>query len=148
MYKIVYIDESEADRHNFQDYVKYSANAQDFKLEVIEPQADKIEFAKSLIHSHYKAIIIDFHLTEKNRLIHYDGADLAEEICKIKDNIPVFILTAYENDAVLRSEDVNWVYDKKSIVHKEDPLFLERVKLQIVKSEKRIEKADSPKRAN
>ncbi len=142
MFKIVYVDESEADRYNFQDYVKYSVNSNDFKLEVIEPKADIIEFAQSIVLAHYKAVIIDFHLSEKNRFIHYDGADLAEEICKIRNNIPIFILTAYENDAVMRSDDVNWVYDKKSIVHKEDPLFLERIKQQIIKSEKRIEKAE------
>ncbi len=142
MYKIAYIDESESDRHNFQDYVKYIPNSKDFVLDVLEPLPDPKEFAIILMEEHYQAIIIDFHLSEKNRMIHYDGAILADEILSIRESFPVFILTSYENDALLKSEDVNLVYDKKSVVHNEDPLFLERVKQQVKKFEQRIFNAE------
>ena len=143
MYKIAYIDESKSDRYDFQDYVKYAPSSADFLLAVLEPLPNAKEFAHFLIESHYQAIIIDFDLKEKNPTIHYDGAELAEEIFNIRDSFPIFILTSFEEAAFLKSDDVNIVYDKKSIVHKEDHFFLERVKQQIRKFEKRIQDAEN-----
>lgn len=143
MYKIAYIDESESDRQNFQDYLKHTADLNDFFLEVLEPEPEPHEFARKLINNHYQAIIIDFDLTEKNKLIHYKGSELANEILNIRELFPVFVLTSYEDAALMKVDDVNQVYAKRSIVHDEDPLFLERVKQQIKKFEQRINDAES-----
>ena len=143
MYKIAYIDESERDRHDFQDYVKYAPNSADFVLDALEPLPNLKEFAQILIESHYQAVVIDFDLSEKNRLIHYKGSDLANEILAIRESFPVFVLTSYEDAALMKVDDVNQVYDKKSIVHKEDNLFLERIKYQIKKFEQRITEAEN-----
>jgi hypothetical protein len=143
MYKIAYIDENVHDRHNFQDYAKYASSAQYFELEVIEPEHPLDDFVAKLLESHYQAFIIDFFLSEKNSKIKYDGWLLAERILEIRENFPIFILTAREDDALKGSDDVNIVYEKNKIVHGEDDGgFLEKVKLQIEKYEKRVKKAE------
>lgn len=143
MYKIAYIDENVHDRHNFQDYVKYASTAQSFELEVIEPEHPLDDFVVKLLESHYHAFIIDFFLSEKNSKIKYDGWLLAERILEVREKFPIFILTAREDDALKGSDDVNIVYEKNKIVHGEDDGdFLEKVKLQIEKYEKRVKKAE------
>jgi hypothetical protein len=143
MYKIAYIDESKGDRDSFQDYAKYAASAQYFELEVIEPEHPLDDFVVKLFEGHYQAFIIDFFLSEKNSKIKFDGWLLAERILEVRENFPIFILTAHEDDALKGSDDVNIVYEKNKIVHGEDDDgFLEKVILQIEKYEKRIKKVE------
>ena len=143
MYKIAYIDESRDDRNNFLQYVKYADSARFFEFEVIEPEHPLDAFVVKLLEGHYHAFIIDFFLSEKNSRIKYDGWSLAEQILEIRDNFPIFILTAREDDALNGSDDVNIVYEKNKIVHGEnDGGFLEKVKLQIEKYERRVSKAE------
>lgn len=143
MYKIAYIDENVHDRHNFQDYAKYASSAQFFELEVIEPEHPLDAFVVKLLEGHYKAFIIDFFLSEKNSKIKYDGWLLAERILAVRENFPIFILTAREDDALKGSDDVNIVYEKNRVVHgEEDGDFLEKVKLQIEKYDNRVKKAE------
>ena len=143
MYKIAYIDESKDDRDNFLDYAKYASSAQSFEFEVIEPEHPLDAFVVKLLESHYQAFIIDFFLSEKNSRIKYDGWLLAERILEVRENFPIFILTAREDDALKGSDDVNIVYEKNKVVHGEDDGgFLEKVKLQIEKYEKRVSKAE------
>ena len=112
MYKIAYIDENVDDRDTFQNYFKYSSSAQSFELEVIEPEHPLDAFVVNLLEGHYQAFIIDFFLGEKNSKIKYDGWDLAQRILDVRENFPVFILTAREDDALMGSDDVNIVYEK------------------------------------
>ena len=114
MYKIAYIDESKRDRDNFQRYLRAS-ESNDFELHVLEPLSDINNFVKNILNDHYVAIIVDFHLSEKNPNIHYDGWDLAKEVLAFREGLPVFILTAYDSDAIMGSEDVRLVYDMLSV---------------------------------
>jgi hypothetical protein len=143
MYKIAYIDESISDIHDFQDYVKHAQSSHYFKLDVMEPQAGIDSFVNKLIESHYQAYIIDFHLKDKNSSIEYNGWELGKKILAIREKFPVFILTSYQEDAQNDSDDVNIIYGKTKVVQEEDNNFLERVRLQIDKYEKLLEKAEN-----
>lgn len=141
MYKIAYIDESKRDRDNFQRYLRAS-NFNDFELHVLEPQPDLSNFVSDILSSHYMAIIVDFHLSEKKPSIHYDGWDLAKEILAFREGLPMFILTAYDIDAIMGSDDVRLVYDKKSAIHSDSYIFLDRVKRQIQVFKKQVDDAE------
>lgn len=131
-YKVAYIDESEADIRRFQ---RFSYNY--FEVIPFIPKDSIEETCKDILEVHVDAVISDFEFAEQLSTVHYDGTDLVSLFLKKRENFPVFILTSFEGDAILKGEDVNIIYEKKEMDQGEK--FLERVKLQIEKYKHKIE---------
>lgn len=131
-YKIAYIDESEADTRRFQ---RFSYNY--FEVIPFIPKDSIEETCNAILEAHVDAVISDFEFAEQLSTVHYDGTDLVSLFLKKREDFPVFILTSFEGDAILKGEDVNIIYEKKEMDQGEK--FLERVKLQIEKYKHKIE---------
>lgn len=141
MYKIIFIDESHDDIDNFADYVESNKNLQIeidliniFPLETIDALTEKIFSINA------DAIIVDFMLNEYKEDIKYNvpynGVDLVKNILSIKEGFPCFVITAFDDDAIKVSDDVNLVYIKDILHGAEEKTgakttFLERVINQI-----------------
>ena len=125
-FKIAYVDEDDVDIRRFQ---RFSRNY--FDVVPIKPDKQLEITAQEILSSHVDAVIADFDLAEQDESIHYNGANLISYILEQRENYPVFILTSYEDDAVLKGDDVNIVYEKSEMGDGEK--FLERVKTQIEK---------------
>lgn len=145
MYKILFIDEVEADIHRFQRYVhKQNVNKQFIVIEKI-PSEDLNEFVEDIINDDIDAIIADYQLAEYMPSITYTGVELIEKILSRKPNFPCFVLTSHDDQAVSTSTDVNMVY-VKGLMTKEDNVkitFLERVKNQIEHYKSKINNAQN-----
>jgi len=72
-----------------------------------------------IIDSKIHAVIIDFNLT-KAQNIHYSGADIVDALEQRMPNFPIFVLTAYEDNAENKVYDVNKVYIKEKYLKNPD----------------------------
>jgi hypothetical protein len=62
----------------------------------------------------------------------YTGISVVQDFRNIKEGFPCFVLTSFDPDAQVESDDVNIVYEK-SMLNASDSKFLDKVKLQVVK---------------
>lgn len=146
-YKILYVDEVEADIHRFQLYVHKNDSEKKFELITLTPENTLNNFMDIIRDEKFDAIITDHKLHEENSNINFDGIDLVREIFKEKPNFPCFVLTSYDEEAVENGDDVNIVYikglmdtDGESKAH---ATFLRKIENQIKHYIKKIEDAQS-----
>jgi len=133
MYKIIFIDEVEADIHRFQRYILKKDINNEFKVIGKEPMESIDELLEYIFSEKVDAVISDFQLSEYKSSITYTGVDLLEKLLLQKKRFPCFVMTSYDDQAVATSTDVNIVY-VKGLMNKEDNVkitFLERIKNQI-----------------
>lgn len=143
MYKIIFIDEVEADIHRFQRYVHDKDTDNEFKVIGKVPENDIDEFIEYILTENFDAIVSDYQLSEYKSSITYTGVELVEKILQKKESFPCFVMTSHDDQAVASSSDVNIVYIK-GLVNSEDAVkitFLERIKNQIIHYQKRIQVA-------
>lgn len=152
MYKVLFVDEENGMLDDFKDYVEESDSKT--KLEVITQLP--LESLEDMIEQIFKlgpdALITDFRLNEMKEDIDYNvpynGVDLVQEFQSRRQDFPSFVLTAVDDEAVSKSDDVNIVYVKNIVFKKEEEgkrkekaSFLDRVFSQIEHYKSRIEKA-------
>src|SRR5260221_3891736 len=130
-HKIAYIDESRDEVTKFQRRVYEAFDVLDFL-----PKGDFDGFIDELLDSGAEAFVSDFHLNEYRQdvkdAIGYTGGDLIETLLHIRDKFPCFVLTSYDNDAVQRMTDVNYVYSKEILtVDKQGEIFIYIIRAQI-----------------
>lgn len=133
MYRILFIDEVEADIRRFQRYVYKQDTNKQFDVVAKLPIENFDKFIEEILTEKVDAIISDYQLTEYMPVITYTGVELIEEILMKKSGFPCFVMTSHDDQAVAKSSDVNIVYIK-GLMTKEDNVkitFLERVKNQI-----------------
>jgi hypothetical protein len=141
MYKILFIDEEKEVFEYFEDYVEISPLKSDFEIITQLPIENIDEMIELIIKVNPDAIITDFVLNEiKNDITYnvpYTGSDLVKKLLSIRQDFPCFILTSFDDQAIVQNDDVNIVY-VKNILHREinddtkaRASFLERVKNQI-----------------
>lgn len=135
-YKIAYIDESEADIRRFQRFT-YKV----FDVVPIIPKDSIEDTCIEILENHVDAIVSDFEFSEQLSTVHYDGTELVSLFLKKREGFPVFILTSYEDDAILKGDDVNIIYEKKELDG--GKLFLDRIKAQIDKYKHKLEVAEN-----
>jgi len=130
-HKIAYIDESRDEISKFQRRVYEVFDVLDFL-----PKGDFGNFVDELLNSGAEAFVSDFYLNEYRNdvkeVIEYSGADLIETLLNVRHEFPCFVLTSYDNAAVQRMTDVNYVYSKEILT--EDKLaekFIEKIRVQI-----------------
>lgn len=130
-HKIAYIDESRDEIMRFQRQVYESLD-----VEVFYPKEDMDFFIEELLNSGVEAFVSDFHLghyrEDVNVNINYTGGDLIERLLAIRERYPCFVLTSFDNDAVERMNDVNYVYSKQLLTDtKQVRIFIKKVIAQI-----------------
>lgn len=135
-YKIAYIDESEADIRRFQ---RFTYN--EFEVVPIIPKDSIEDTCTEILDNHVDAIVSDFEFSEQLSTVHYDGTELVSLFLRKREGFPVFILTSYEDDAILKGDDVNIIYEKKELDG--GKLFLDRIKAQIDKYKHRLVVAEN-----
>jgi DNA-binding NarL/FixJ family response regulator len=138
-YKVVYIDEVDADIRSFKRSVALRANEK-FEVIPIKPKEDILETVEEIFSAFPDAVVADFRLSEEAPEVHYNGADVIKEILTIREDFPVFILTSFEEDAEDKGFDVNIIYEKVDV--QESSKFFDKVILQIKKHKARIESAE------
>lgn len=143
-YRILYVDEVQGDRYDFQSYIELNSDAGKFQVDAIEPEEDLESFVEKINNENYDAIITDHHLGEEKPTIQYDGVELVEEILKFRLDYPCFILTGWEDDAVREGKDVNIVYYKgiknltRSDVQDHQAIFVDKIENQIIHYREKI----------
>ena len=96
-HKVAYIDESRDEILKFQRRV-----SEIFEVVYFLPKPKFDKFVGELLNSAAEAFVSDFLLneyrTDVKEAISYTGADLIEEILRIRQGFPCFVLTSYDND--------------------------------------------------
>ena len=133
MYKILFVDEVDADIRRFQLFVHKQDTNKKFEVIAKSPEENLNEFVEKIFSENIDAVISDYQLNEYKSSITYTGVELINRILSIKENYPCFVMTSHDDMAVATSDDVNLVYIK-ALMNKEDHVritFLERVEKQI-----------------
>lgn len=146
-YKILFVDEVEADIRRFQRYVHRKDTEKKFELVVKIPENTLENFLDEIKNEDFDAIVTDHKLHEENANISFDGIDLVREILKDRMKFPCFILTSFDDEAVINGDDVNIVYikglmdsDGESKAHAS---FLDKIENQIKHYRQSIDDAEN-----
>ncbi|MDF7669984.1 hypothetical protein PT276_01980 [Orbaceae bacterium ESL0721] len=147
MYKILFIDEEKEVFDDFRDYIDKTGSDKKFQVITEYPLENMEEMIAKIIDISPDAIITDFKLNVIKKYISYNipytGVNLIETFLDIREDFPCFVITSFDDDAILTSKDVNKVYIK-NILHEQDidkqsrANFLERVEKQIQHYKARI----------
>ena len=142
-YKILFVDEVEAERNRFLRYIHTNDDEKEFETVALEPDAELDKFLEQILSEHYDAIITDHKLSESNSYIQYDGLELIDAILKTRIDFPCFVLTSFDDDAVRDGDDVNIIYIKGLMSSEEGHLakFIYKIKNQIKHHRKKINNA-------
>ena len=138
-HKIAYIDEEEDAIIRFQQKTH-----EVFDVLPFFPKPDLNAFVDELLNSGAKAFVADFRLNEYRtsvtEQITYTGAELIESILAIRKGYPCIVLTAYDEDATRRMNDVNYVYPKNILNKPPGRVTLpEKLRIQIEHYQANIE---------
>ncbi|CAC9647004.1 hypothetical protein [uncultured Gammaproteobacteria bacterium] len=141
-YRILFVDEVEADIRRFQRYVHKNDIDKHFKLIVKTPENTLDNFLNEISGEKFDAIITDHKLHEENANISFDGLELVKAILNKKINFPCFVLTSFDDEAVADGEDVNIVYIKGLMDNDAESgvnaTFLDKIENQILHYRERI----------
>lgn len=143
-YRILYVDEVPYDRRRFQKYIYDHDGEKKFITDAPEIDAEMNVFLEKIMLENYDAIITDHKLNEENAAIQYDGIDLVDAILKQRIDLPCFILTSFDDEAVRDGNDVNIVYIKGLMNSDEEnegykAKFIDKIENQIKHHRKKIE---------
>jgi len=145
-YKILFIDEVEADIRRFQRYIHKKDIDKSFILEVSLPKNRLEDMLEFIYKNKFDAIVTDHKLHEENPDIEYDGIELVQKIQTKIPYYPLFVLTSFDDEAIIQGDDVNIIYVKglmdKDGENKAHATFLDKVKNQIIHYRKKIEDAE------
>lgn len=151
MYNILFIDEEKEVFDNFLDYVDENDTDRKFAVLTEYPLKSIDEMIAKVIEIAPDAIITDYQLNDKKTNISYNvpynGVNLIEEFLEIREDFPCFVITSFDDDAILISKDVNKIYIKEilhepSLEKKAKANFLDRVEKQIQHYKSRIKKSE------
>lgn len=151
MYNILFIDEEKEVFDNFLDYVDENDTDRKFAVLTEYPLKSINEMIAKVIEIAPDAIITDYQLNDKKTNIvynvPYNGVNLIEGFLEIREDFPCFVITSFDDDAILISKDVNKIYIKEilhepSLEKKAKANFLDRVEKQIQHYKSRIKKAE------
>jgi hypothetical protein len=116
-FKVAYIDEVSEDIREFQRF------ADDF-FETIPIQAfgELDDLYALILENHVDAVVVDHNLIEydKTNTINYEGNDVVNKILETQDGFPVFVLTAYDEDAIDKNDDAKIVFEKRIMFASEE----------------------------
>lgn len=111
-YKVLFIDEESTQHDDFKDH--FEENWPEAVCECLFPAKTIKEMMDLLEKKHPDAVIIDYQLNDKKEDISYNvgynGVDLLNTIHNQLSDFPCFVLTSFDENAVVDSDDVNFVY--------------------------------------
>lgn len=146
-YNILFVDEVASDIRRFQRYVHRKDVDKKFELITLTPENTLDNFMDLIRESKFDAIITDHKLHEENSNISFDGIDLVRAIINERADFPCFVLTSFDDEAVINGDDVNIVYTKGLMdtdsENKAHATFLDKIENQIKHHRKKIENAKS-----
>lgn len=150
-YKILFVDEEKNVLYEFEDYVERSEFSEQIEAATMHPLSSLKDTLGAIIKLNPDAIISDFRLNEKKNDIDYNvpytGVELIEAFQDIRDDFPCFVMTSFDDDAMIDSKDVNKIYIKE-ILHRENVeqgaqvSFLGRVIKQVDNYKSRVSDAE------
>lgn len=149
--KIVFIDEEKNVQYEFLEYVEGSEYSNIFDVICLFPCCSLDKMISDIIDLNPDALISDYRLNEIKKNIDfnipYNGVELVESFLEIRGDFPCFIMTSFDDDAMISSTDVNKIYIKEILHTKENEKgakvgFLGRVKKQIENYKARVFRAD------
>ena len=142
-YKILFVDEVESDIRRFQRYVRRKDTDEKFELTTLTPENTLDNFMNFFRENKFDAIITDHKLHEENANISFDGIDLVRAIINERADFPCFVLTSFDDEAIINGDDVNIVYIKGLMdtdgENKAHATFLDKIENQIKHHRKKIE---------
>lgn len=122
--RLVYLDEEES----WQSQVHAALNA-NFDLHIPEPEQlprNIEELWDSLKDFDAQAILIDYRLNESG-LVSYTGDDVIREFHKHNKHLPMFIITSYEDNALIECKEAQIIRDKELITHADKLIKLQNI---------------------
>lgn len=144
-YKVLFIDEEKEQQDDFKDYMDAASELQ---VECVFPESDLEDMIQRIDEIAPNAIVCDFLLNEIKvdikHTVKYTGSDLVNEYQRQRPAFPCFVLTSHDDEAVVKSDDVNIVY-VKDLLHNGEPeakaKFYSKIEEQINKYRKSIDEA-------
>lgn len=113
-YKILFVDEEQETLDEFLDYVERSPHKGNIEAMTELPLSSLDEMVEYIIKLNPDALITDFRLNDSRESINYNvpynGVELVRAFQGIRGHFPCFVMTAFDDQAVSKSEDVNIVY--------------------------------------
>ncbi|MCQ2053234.1 MAG: hypothetical protein MJZ03_04805 [archaeon] len=109
-YRIVYLDEEVG-----WQTTAYTALHDEFDMCIPESMPKSVKEVWSLINEFdAQAVILDYRLNDAGT-VSYTGDDVVKEIRKHNEYLPVFIITSYEDDAILECKETQSIRGKYMI---------------------------------
>lgn len=146
-YKILFVDEVESDIRRFQRYIHKKDVDTKFELITLTPENTLENFLEVIQGENFDAIITDHKLHEENANIEFDGIELVRAILNEKHDFPCFVLTSFDDEAVVNGDDVNIVYVKGLMdndgENKAHATFFNKIENQIKHYRKKITNSES-----
>ena len=144
-YKVLFIDEEKEQQDDFKDYMDAASELQ---VECVFPESELEDMIQRIDEIAPNAIVCDFLLNEIKvdikHTVKYTGSDLVNEYQRQRPAFPCFVLTSHDDEAVVKSDDVNVVY-VKDLLHNGEPeakaKFYAKIEEQINKYRKSIDEA-------
>lgn len=137
-YKVLFIDEEHDQHESFQDYM--DAVEDMIKVVCVYPEPDLDDMIQKIEDQHPDAIVTDYLLNDIKEDIKYNvaytGVELVHKYRSIRAGFPCFVITSFDNDAVLETDDVNLIYIKHILNNGEEGAkahFYDKIREQISK---------------
>lgn len=147
-YKVLFIDEEHEQHESFQDYM--DAVEDMIKVVCVYPEPDLEDMIQKIEDQHPDAIVTDYLLNDIKEDIKYNvaytGVELVHKYQSIRVGFPCFVITSFDNDAVLETDDVNLIYIKHILNNGEEGAkahFYDKIREQISKYKLSITSAQS-----
>ena len=152
-YKILFIDEEKEQHDDFLDYMEKLEDHVEVSCQF--PKEDLEQMIQLIEDEHPDAIVSDYQLNEMktdiNYTVSYNGSELVNVYRGMRPNFPCFVITSYDDKAVVIADDVNIVYVKNILHGQEDKntteiskikaRFCDKIVMQIKKYKKSINDA-------
>jgi len=141
---IWYIDEDKADLFTYKKQLR-KITQEKIDIRAVEPLASCLEMAEKILSKRQTvAVVIDQRLGDTKDGVSYSGLDLAKEIRKLNDKLPIYILTNHSDDLTSDEWEIEYVFSKDDFIDNKR-VIAERIKRHIdffftlqVKREKRF----------
>lgn len=147
-YKVLFIDEENDQHDSFKDYM--DAIEDQVQVVCVYPEPNLEEMIQKIEEEHPDAIVTDYLLNDIKEDVKYNvaytGVELVHEYRCIRAGFPCFIITSFDNDAVLETDDVNLIYIKDILNNGEGNAkarFYDKIREQISKYKQFISSAQA-----
>ena len=127
---IWYIDEDKDDLFTYKKQLQ-KITQEKIDIRAVEPLESCFEMAeKILTESKTVAAVIDQRLGDTKHGVSYSGLDLAKEIRKLNDKLPIYILTNHSDDLTSDEWEIEYVFSKDDFIDNKR-VIAERIKRHI-----------------